>query len=143
MNELGRRIKLARELAGFSQEDVAKKLGVTKQTVSTYETGNVDPKSSQLLKIAEVLNVSIMFLLDPESHEETFQPLLSEEPTAYEKANPGEIKHMKKEIEFLTEIKQRLTEQVEVQQKLIQAYEEGFVPKRVPKKNLTHSHHPH
>lgn len=139
MNELGKRIKLGRELAKLSQEELAQKLGVTKQSISAYETGHVDPKASQIQRIAEALGVSIAFLLDPDAQLDQLHGFASEEAEEYSKLHPGEVKGMKKEIEFLTEIKQRLTEQVEVQQKLIQAYEDGFVPKRMPKKNLIHS----
>jgi transcriptional regulator with XRE-family HTH domain len=42
--------------AGFSQEDVGEKLGVTASTVSRIETGKRDFLGSYLLKFAEICN---------------------------------------------------------------------------------------
>lgn len=56
-------IKEARELAGFSQKELAKIVGVAPSTFNGYESGNHDPKSEILIKIADVCNVTVDFLL--------------------------------------------------------------------------------
>lgn len=38
------RLRQAREQAGFTQQDLAKKLGVTKNAISNYENGVSSPK---------------------------------------------------------------------------------------------------
>lgn len=57
------RIVLAREYAKLSQKELAKKLGISPSTLNGYEKGNHDPKSTGLIKIAEICNVSTDYLL--------------------------------------------------------------------------------
>lgn len=56
-------IKAARESAGFSQKELAKIIGVAPSTFNGYESGNHDPKSELLSKIADACNVTVDFLL--------------------------------------------------------------------------------
>lgn len=56
-------LKCARERNGFSQKDVAEKIGVAKSTYSLYESGNREPNVQTIKKIADVLNVSADDLL--------------------------------------------------------------------------------
>lgn len=56
-------IKAAREIAGFSQKELAKIIGVAPSTFNGYESGNHDPKSELLSKIADACNVTVDFLL--------------------------------------------------------------------------------
>jgi len=57
------RIRIARKVAGITQEQLAKSLGVNRATLSRYESGEIDPPSSQLQRIADTLDVSINELL--------------------------------------------------------------------------------
>ncbi len=57
------RIVLAREYAKLSQKELAKKLGISPSTLNGYEKGNHDPKSSGLIKIAKICNVTTDYLL--------------------------------------------------------------------------------
>ena len=43
---LGNNIKHARKAAGLTQEDIAKEIGVSKQTVQKYESGVITTISS-------------------------------------------------------------------------------------------------
>lgn len=52
---IGERIKMARSLKSFSQEQLGREVGVSKQAISDYETGKYYPDSSQLLKISKAL----------------------------------------------------------------------------------------
>ena len=65
------RVKEARKRAGLSQAELAEKLGVGQNTVSNYEntTGGKGsaPKLETAAKIAEVLNVSLDWLVGSES----------------------------------------------------------------------------
>lgn len=56
-------IKEAREKAGISQKELAKKIGVSATTLCGYEKGIHDPKSETLSDIAKFCNVSVDFLL--------------------------------------------------------------------------------
>lgn len=57
------RIKEAREKAGYSQKELAKIIGVAPSTFNGYESGNHDPKSDLLIKIANACHVTTDFLL--------------------------------------------------------------------------------
>jgi Zn-dependent peptidase ImmA (M78 family)/DNA-binding XRE family transcriptional regulator len=52
---IGERIRMARNLKSFSQEQLGKEVGVSKQAISDYEAGKYYPDSSQLLKISKAL----------------------------------------------------------------------------------------
>ncbi len=56
------RLRQAREQANLTQQDFAKKLGVTKNAISNYENGVSSPKWDVLLKIFDVLKVEPNFL---------------------------------------------------------------------------------
>ena len=58
------RIKEARESAGYTQAELAEKLGINAVTLSGYETGKHDPKSEMLVKIALILGVTVDYLLN-------------------------------------------------------------------------------
>lgn len=51
-----------RERAGFSQEGLARELGVSRQTVVNIERGSSEPKVLLALAIAAVLSVAIVDL---------------------------------------------------------------------------------
>jgi transcriptional regulator with XRE-family HTH domain len=52
-------IKSNREQAGLSQCDLAKRLGVSQQSVAKWETGESLPRALLIPKIANALNCSI------------------------------------------------------------------------------------
>ena len=56
-------IKEAREQAGFSQRELAERIGVAPNTLHGYESGKHDPKSDLLVQIAAACQVSVDFLL--------------------------------------------------------------------------------
>lgn len=56
------RLRQAREQAGLTQQDLAKKLGVTKSAIGNYENGVSSPKWDILIKIFDVLHVDPNFL---------------------------------------------------------------------------------
>lgn len=55
MRDIGKNIRDLRERSGLTQEALAEKLFVTRQTVSNYETGKTRPDLDMLIKIAETL----------------------------------------------------------------------------------------
>ena len=48
-----------RKEKGFSQEKLAEEIGVSRQAVSRWETGDAQPELSKLISLAEVLQVSL------------------------------------------------------------------------------------
>lgn len=60
LNENIRKIRQARNM---SQVELARSLGVSKQSVSNWENDNIQPSVEMLIKIALKLNVSTDFLL--------------------------------------------------------------------------------
>ena len=57
-------LKFLRLRENFSQAELAKKLGVSKSTISMYEVGNRQPDFETLENIADLFNVDMNFLLD-------------------------------------------------------------------------------
>lgn len=60
------KIKEARKLAGITQKDLAKQIGVSAGTLSDYESGNNEPKSDVLCAISDICGVTIDFLVGRE-----------------------------------------------------------------------------
>lgn len=56
-------IKQLRMARGLNQVELAKKLSVTKQTVSNWENDNIQPSIEMLKKIADFFNVSTDYVL--------------------------------------------------------------------------------
>lgn len=61
---LGNSLFHARKKCGLSQEDVAEKLGVSRQTVSKWETDETVPDIRQSKKMAMLYNMSLDELID-------------------------------------------------------------------------------
>ncbi|BDR57933.1 helix-turn-helix domain-containing protein [Xylocopilactobacillus apicola] len=57
------RLRSQRKLLHFTQEYVAKEIGVTRAAYSAYESGKRQPNFLILINIAQLLNVSIDYLL--------------------------------------------------------------------------------
>ena len=59
-------LKKLRKEKGYTQEELAAKVGVVRQTVSKWEKGLSVPDADLLCKIAEILDTDINILLDDE-----------------------------------------------------------------------------
>lgn len=60
---LSENIKKLRVALNISQVELARKLGVSKQSVSNWENDNIQPSIDMLIKLAKALNVSTDYLL--------------------------------------------------------------------------------
>lgn len=51
-------LKTMRKAKGYTQEDLAIKLNVVRQTVSKWEKGTSDPSTSNLIAIAKLFHIT-------------------------------------------------------------------------------------
>lgn len=83
--KVNEKIQHFRKTAGLSQEELGKKLLVSRQTVSLWETGQTLPTLDNLIRLREIFGVSIDELLSEEGTE-----VAAEESSAAEAAKPLE-----------------------------------------------------
>ena len=63
MIDVGKNIRIIRESRNMTQEELANRLFVSRQTVSNYETGRTKPDIEMLARLAEILNTDIHDLI--------------------------------------------------------------------------------
>jgi len=63
--ELGERIRQARQRAHLSQEKVAELIGVSRQAVTKWESGQSAPTTDNLFRLAEILGTTVDLLIAP------------------------------------------------------------------------------
>jgi transcriptional regulator with XRE-family HTH domain len=69
---LGERMKEARLYCGMTQPEVAGKLGVTFQTISSWEKNRTSPTPQDLLQLSEIYNTSMYDLLGKPTQDTPF-----------------------------------------------------------------------
>ena len=57
------RLKEERLVNGFTQRDMAERLNITQPSYIRYENGKAEPSLENLVKIAEIFDVSVDYLL--------------------------------------------------------------------------------
>ena len=57
------RLKEQRKLYGFTQREMAERLGVSQPSYIRYENGSAEPSQENLVKIADAFDVSVDYLL--------------------------------------------------------------------------------
>ena len=80
--DIGTKILEYRKKAGLSQEELGFKLNVSRQSVSLWETNQVQPTLDKLISLSKIFNVSVDEFLDNEDNkkevlDKTNQSLLS------------------------------------------------------------------
>ena len=75
------RVKELRKRAGMMQKEVASIVGVTRPTISEWETGRKDPSGPRLFKLAELFNVSTGVVLGYEEIPTTVPVLFVDDGT--------------------------------------------------------------
>lgn len=63
-----------RKKNGWSQEELAEKLGVTRQSISKYEGAQSIPDLDKILKLSEIFGVTTDYLIKDELEEEEYTP---------------------------------------------------------------------
>ena len=66
---LAENLKALRKAKGLSQEELAARLHVVRQTVSKWEKGRSVPDADLLIRLAEELDTTSAALLGPEVHQ--------------------------------------------------------------------------
>lgn len=67
----GENLKTIRKTKGYTQEELAIKIHVVRQTISKWEKGLSVPDADTLSKLADVLEINVSELLGSEINEET------------------------------------------------------------------------
>ena len=95
MEEFGQKLREVRTAKGYTQQALAEKLYVTRQTVSRWESGNRYPDLETLKKISAELEVSVDELLSTESELDEAGTAAEEEkiPVVLEKSKERNIKN--------------------------------------------------
>ncbi|WP_008307822.1 XRE family transcriptional regulator [Leptolyngbya sp. PCC 6406] len=62
-------VRAFREQAGLAQQQLGEAIGVTRQTVAAWETGDRAPSLANLTKVAKVLDISVDLLLPDLAHQ--------------------------------------------------------------------------
>ena len=63
MMSLGKKLLALRKKAGLSQKEVAEKVGVSRQTVSKWETDQTIPELSKVQSLSQLYNVSYDYFI--------------------------------------------------------------------------------
>jgi len=112
----GDRVAGAREQAGMTQSELAKRLGVKLKTLKSWENDLSEPRANKLSMMAGMLNVSLLWLLSgegdaPESPEQAVK--LSSDVTDL----LGEIREIRTQLALSTDRLDRLEKSLRAQLK--------------------------
>jgi len=84
---LGEKILLLRKQNGMTQEQLAERLAITRQTVSKWELGESEPDVNYLIQLSEIFQVTTDYLLKDAPNAPQIATIPSEKkPTLQEKA---------------------------------------------------------
>lgn len=84
----------ARKEKGYSQEVLAEKIGVSRQAVSKWETGDAQPALAQLIALADILDISLDVLCGRCAKDDSAAPVSGPAPSSEgSPAKPGNGSH--------------------------------------------------
>ena len=98
---LGGRIMDAREAAGLSSAQLARRIGVGTPTLASWEQGRSEPRANKLVTLAGMLNVSFSWLLTGDGQ----APIGSD--------RDAELAHVKASLEQLKSQTETMAEQID------------------------------
>ena len=107
---IGNQIKTFRKSAGFTQDELAKRLNTTKQTISRYEKGDRKANQDMLFELCDIFGVSIDDFF-PSQNEDLQSPTTSPIQTIYDQL------HQPRQAKVLTYAERQLKEQNEEETK--------------------------
>lgn len=68
--DLSEKLFKLRKAHGFSQDELADKLGVSRQSISKWESNQSNPELEKVVKLAEIFDTSTDYLLHPSATDE-------------------------------------------------------------------------
>ena len=71
--EIANRLQKLRKERGYSQEELAQELGISRQAVSKWERAEASPDTDNLICLAKLYNVSLDYLLSSDDSIETIK----------------------------------------------------------------------
>src|SRR5690625_4088142 len=80
MNAFPKRLRAAREGVNLSQNELARRLGVKRQTVGNWEAGLARPRAGMMPLLAEILNTSAAYLFGETNDPSSFYVKESPDP---------------------------------------------------------------
>lgn len=91
MGSLGKRLREARQAKGLSQRHLGAALGLHQSTLAGYEAGVRQPDNAILVRLAEVLDVSVDYLLGRTDHPKQTYSLSGADPETVDVPILGQI----------------------------------------------------
>lgn len=102
--QIAKRIRAAREMAGLSQGQVAKLLGLHRPSISEIEAGNRRVSADELLRLAELFDVSVSWLVAETAERlETDDPKLQLAARELSKLKPEDLDRLMKLLAAMRE----------------------------------------
>ena len=114
---LGDRITAAREQAGLTQGDAARRLGVRLATFHAWEADGSEPRANRLQMLSGLLGVSLRWLMTGEG----------EGPDPHQAAVPQDLRAALGELRGLAADQARLAERIARSEKRLRAMVEAMV----------------
>ena len=120
---IGTQIKTFRKSAGFTQDELAKRLNTTKQTISRYEKGDRKANQDMLFELCDIFGVSIDDFF-PSQNESNQPPATSQIQSIYNELEPPGQRKVITYAEKLRDEqeKRRKAKKSEVSEKVVQLY---------------------
>ena len=97
---LGDRLRAIRKEHGLTQQNIADVLGVDRTTYTVYEGGSITPPPATLVKLSQIYNVTVGYLIGVEENhpelrkipeEKQMEKLLSSDPISLLKKEEKEL----------------------------------------------------
>ena len=117
---IGNQIKTFRKSAGFTQDELAKRLNTTKQTISRYEKGDRKANQDMLFELCDIFGVSIDDFF-PSQNETLQSPTTSPIQTIYDQL------HQPRQAKVLTYAERQLKEQKNEEETKINEVSENII----------------
>ena len=95
--EIANKLVKLRKQAGLSQEELADKLGLSRQAVSKWERAEASPDTDNLICLAKLYNVSLDDLLSTEDDPET---IIKEQVKKEDEKHLDPVERRKRQIEW-------------------------------------------
>ena len=89
--EIANRLVELRKKNGYSQEELANKIGISRQAVSKWERAESAPDTDNLIALSKLYQISLDVLLHTEDPQETLKSTSIDKPA--DSVNPGNRKY--------------------------------------------------